>query len=808
MAHNKLFGIIEEAAGAALITAGALIGGPWAWRLVPLGIGLMISGIGTLLSGDPVGGGGVASRNPVHPWEVQYGRAKVGGVPVYIEEFGSSNKYLDMVLILAAHQCQYLTAVCFDNQRIPIDTTAVPSGVPASTYPQVNGGTSYTPVQQNVNITQIIRANNVVTVSLPANIPTLQPGDQIIVQNVTGDRTLNGKFRVAQILDQVFGGPGSITFTYLCGGNPAIVDNEGQVLTAWADYGRNVYVECLPGTQVLGETFYGILRGTPNQGDTGDLIQNSNSSWSANCSLVGKTCVFLRLEYSQTYFPSGIPQITFHLNGKSDIQDPRATAWDASTAYAQYPNALGIMTWPIVEYDGVTYTATQNSINEPPFAGSPPSLSSYWSVGCYTENATLCIADYLTNQIFGFKTNLGTDVPLAPLIAAANVCDEAATLAQSYYSSPPTLYTEPMYACNGRFPLTLTRGTVLENLLTSCAGRILYTAGQFIIQPGYWPGVSWTLGGSGEPSVPSILAGPFKWQPRVSIKDLYNGCKGTYISPANAWQSSDFPPYAQDGIHGYTDGPPQYDYDANLAADGGDRRWKDIQLPFTISASAAQRIAKIELLRSRQQGTGTFALNMVGYQFTPFDVMQLSLSYFGWTAKLLEVHAHRLKFDQSGEEAVLIGTEIDVQDTDSSVYAWDPETEELTPQGYQQSYTPSTSNPENVTGLSVTSTQILGADGQTQAALLVEWTAPADAFASEVQIQFQLASSPPGPWTGVPSVPASVTQVYITDVFPGQSYYVEVRTVNVAGVPSGWDEVGPVAVSADPGQQLFVINGT
>ena len=46
--------------------------------------------------------------------------------------------------------------------------------------------------------------------------------------------------------------------------------------------------------------------------------------------------------------------------------------------------------------------------------------------------------------------------------------------------------------------------------------------------------------------------GPFRWRPKVSIRDLYNGCKGTYVSPVNKWQVSDFPPYAQDTLHGYS----------------------------------------------------------------------------------------------------------------------------------------------------------------------------------------------------------------------------------------------------------------
>jgi len=72
----------------------------------------------------------------------------------------------------------------------------------------------------------------------------------------------------------------------------------------------------------------------------------------------------------------------------------------------------------------------------------------------------------------------------------------------------------------------------------------------------------------------------------------------------NGWQNSDFPPYAQDADHGYS-GPSDFEGDQHLADDGGDRRWKEIQLPFTISPFAAQRLAKIELM-----STGTWQHNI------------------------------------------------------------------------------------------------------------------------------------------------------------------------------------------------------
>jgi hypothetical protein len=908
----------QTVTGGVEVGAGILTGNP---MMVIAGIGSVLSGIGTLLHGRH--GHGTASRHPIAPWNIVYGRAKVGGTVVYLAEFDNNDKYLDMVFVLAAHVCQSVDYLLFNGQRLTMDPTS---------------GTSYTPVQQTVNISHISRANNVVTVILEANIPTLIAGDPIMIQNISGDYTLNGTFPVEQIISQIpappTGGPGSLTFTYLCGGMPAIVDLEGQAQTVWVDYQRHVHMEVLLGNQT--STFWGMLYGTPNQGDMTDLIQTPTANaWTADCLLQGKTCVFLRLNYDDTYFAGGVPIISFLIHGKNDIVDPRLAAtvpsapgapsvepWTliggvatqeptgsstfayvivasvapslvvsvaGSTAQSDSTlssdNYIAIVWTPVPEATSYTVyrtacpsgysigritSTTLNYANDNGMAGdgtSPPAPSGGAAGNViYSENVALCIADYLTDTTWGFKAVWGTEVPTPQLIAAANICDELVELAEGG--------TEPRYSCNGQFPLTTKRGEVLQNLLTACAGRITYCEGQFVIWPAAWPGVSfllgpptgipvpivsavlsvmssftqgegytgiayfsigtqgmedgnpagwamrtdtisltdtadilavqnagitaqfsignslygsastaallliydswltvtfadgtietwdgsWATGIAGSPGLGEILnppnaidsdpttyatveipagtsfgfggyataalqiggyapatepvsppdsspsdvlstgqalsqaAGPFKWRPTVSIRDLFNGCKGTYICPSNKWQPSDIPPYAQDTDHGYASGGGSpfvlYPFgDANLYADGGDRRWLDIQLPFTISASMAQRLCKIELMRRRQQGTGTFSYNMALYQATALDVFQMTLPMLGWYNKLLEISAFRFKLDKV-DKVTLLGTEIDVQETDPSVYDWSV-TEELTPEGYQQAALPS-----------------------------------------------------------------------------------------------------------------------
>ena len=994
-----IVGGLEIAVGAVLIATG--VGAPIGAFLINAGIGTLISGIGTLLSKGPLTGSVTSEKNPIAPWQICYGQNCVGGTPVYINSWGDNDKYLDMVIVLAAHSCQDIYALRFDGQRIQIDTTAVPDGVGPSVFPAINGGTSFTPVQQTIPCGgSISRYNNVVTVYLAQNIPLLVVGDYIIISGVNDllghASDVNGKWQVSNIVSQIFGtgsppSPGSIVFQFISGGDGIVLGltSGGNVKTAWPDYGRKIYMETMLGTQVLGQTFQGLLNGTPADGDTGSIIFPPTQNWTANCSLQGKPAVYLRLHYNDVYFSNGLPQISFLLHGKNDIYDPRT---------------------------------------------SPPSYG-------YSNNAALCTADFLAQGAtalpssppevlvpkWGFGAHYGTEIPIPQLILAANICDEQVQMASTIAGGPDVDFsyqTENRYMCDGHFPLTMKRGEILQNMLTSMAGRITYENGQFVIWPaawqgggtsntpqlaanyclwgalcfapdGYSPGTaygvvlssfyvgkgpltitvpdfpipvsldrasrpdppnpvntpypdqyvcqlqlgvnnifgtpslsagSWSItvtvngvpttviigpnttnwytlhgptggttnldvdiasggvdpgvvlcgpgdtvtiewsGGTltpnsllfpfcdanGDTASPVVnpfrpftpchwvitiyngpqvtapsplptIAGPVKWVPKRSYRDLFNGVKGTYISPANDWQSSDFPPYCQDGTHGYTWSTAEFENDQNLQDDGGDRLWKDIQLPFTISYSAAQRIAKIELLRNRYQGTGTIKFNMWGYQLTALDILVFSFPFLNFNAKLLEVQKMRFLLEKTPEDpngAIALSTEVDVQETDPSIYEWTP-FEQLGPQGYQESTLPTTTpNPAVVflqaymqTGIN---NQVTQSDGVARPAIQLVWPAPTDGWMTNgghVEIQYAICTPPdpdplemqyngPGadplytsppanpPWITLPETTPFVSSYKVDIEMDLISWYrFQIRFVNAAGVPSTWTDI-------------------
>src|SRR3984957_8686129 len=160
----SLKGIFETIAGGAAL-AGGIVGevvsggastpflielAKLAPLLISAGAGLTLSGIGTLIYSGHPNGLATAERNAIAPWRICYGRCRVGGTWIYSNEWGTNFQMFDMVFALCSHAIQSFDMLLFDQSHVAIDTTAVPpSGyAPGSTI----GGTSYTPVQQTVQL--------------------------------------------------------------------------------------------------------------------------------------------------------------------------------------------------------------------------------------------------------------------------------------------------------------------------------------------------------------------------------------------------------------------------------------------------------------------------------------------------------------------------------------------------------------------------------------------------------------------------------------------------------------------------------
>jgi hypothetical protein len=331
-------------------------------------------------------------------------------------------------------------------------------------------------------------------------------------------------------------------------------------------------------------------------------------------------------------------------------------------------------------------------------------------------------------------------------------------------------------------------------MLSSCAGRISFQGGQYTIFPAAWPGVTLQL-------TDADLTGPITWKPRMSIRDTCNAVKGTYVSPENNWQLADVPAYMQDTDHGYST-------DQYLVQDNNERIFKEAHFPCTTDSATAQRLEKIEMMRTRYQGRGTLRCSMKAYQVVALDVIQLTHPRWTWLNYNLEVLSSRLVVDKSNG-APRLGVELDVADTDPSILNWSI-AEQLTPQGYAEPTNVGNSvcqPPDHpttysgpgivISGVTYPSTISTGSGGQVQNSIYVSWNAPNDTNVTQggyLEVQWQLAGATT--WNGLGQISPSSTCIFINGVNAGANYNVQVRAVNCAGVPSPWVPAPSVLISA------------
>lgn len=449
--------------------------------------------------------------------------------------------------------------------------------------------------------------------------------------------------------------------------------------------------------------------GTAGQAAFADLVAESDGKWTADHRLQGVACAYIRLEYNADKWPNGIPSFSFVVRGKK-VFDPRSGA----TAWSQNP--------------------------------------------------ALCLNDYLTNNTYGLGVTYATEVDQAALIAAANVCDE---------SVPSIAGTETRYLCNGSFTTAQTPESVINSLLTSMAGKAIYTSGVWRILPGvyYTPTLTFDEGD---------LRGGIRVQSLVSRRENFNAVKGVFSSASDRYIATDFPPVISDTY---------------IAQDGGEAVYKSIELPWTTSPSMAQRLAKIDLLRARQQITVTMPLNLSGLQAAVGDVVLINNGRMGWSAKPFEVVGLQMALETS------LGVDLELREISPDVYSWS--TSEETP--YDPAPNTNLPNPFSSVPPGITVSDRLQIINEQVATVLVVDVSGGDAFLSSYEVQAKLQTD--ADWINLGQ--ATGNRFELPFVQDGSFYDVRARSVNTLGVRSAWSTGSwqPVGQTLPPQDvQGFAIN--
>lgn len=215
----------------------------------------------------------------------------------------------------------------------------------------------------------------------------------------------------------------------------------------------------------------------------------------------------------------------------------------------------------------------------------------------YSNNAALCILDYYRNYLKVPDSDINWD----QFKEAANISDERVTSTSDQ--------TELRYTINGEFDLSENKASILEAMLTACAGEATYIAGKHGILVGAY------YGPATEVITESQLAGDIEMMPEVSQSERVNTIKGTFIDPQQRFSEVDFPTVSV----------------SEWITEDGVEISQDLKLRFVTSEFQAQRLADIKLKRTRISRTMNVTLNLSGYRYRPGMYVKVNFPSLGIT---------------------------------------------------------------------------------------------------------------------------------------------------------------------------------
>jgi hypothetical protein len=265
----------------------------------------------------------------------------------------------------------------------------------------------------------------------------------------------------------------------------------------------------------------------------------------------------------------------------------------------------------------------------------------------YSENAALCIRDYLISP---YGLNLPASVVDAEAdqwIAAANACDDNIPLKAGG--------SEKRYRLGFTYALNERQADVLQRMLDCCDGAIFPgPSGGLALKVGKWEVPTVTLDNDVIGGIGGLTRG-------TTILTRYNTIKAQYTSRDHAYEEVDADPWVDDEA---------------VSEQGEEAR--DIQLYASPSHSQTRRLMKLVLARLNPQEKFTAVCNLGGLAIMGERFVNVNYNKDGIVINgTFEVQGQpRYMMNDDSE---IIGIEVELSSMQSSAYDWNAAVEEGTP---------------------------------------------------------------------------------------------------------------------------------
>jgi hypothetical protein len=435
---------------------------------------------------------------------------------------------------------------------------------------------------------------------------------------------------------------------------------------------------------------------------------------------------------------------------------------------------------------GVAYVYIQMAFDSEKFGGGIPATSfkvkgknvydPRTSANATTDlqrsNPALIIRDYLTDTQYGIKANaseINDTTNAGGFASAANTCDQQVTLADGSTQ-------ERRYTANGFTNFSANGNGVLESVLSSMAGKMSYVNGQFTVFAGASQTPSLTI-------TDNELLAPIQVATNSTSGDLFNSIKPVYVDAGLDFISTDAEVY-QDSTFLNAD-TPSGESTANYV------KQMEVQLPFTVTDTMAQRLGRIALKSQRQTTTLSALVSLQFMRCQPNDWVYLTNERLNYSQKVFEVVSTNMEVMQDGEVPVL-ATRLALKEIESSVFNF--ATNDYTT-GQAEGSDVSTGNYSVTAPTNLSLSQQNAIDGTTSKVdILVNWTNNASDKVTLTEITYKLSTD--SNYTSDFTAGKGVTKASIPNVVVGSTYNVKIRHIDVNGVASAYTSAVNITIAA------------
>lgn len=438
------------------------------------------------------------------------------------------------------------------------------------------------------------------------------------------------------------------------------------------------------------------------------------------------------------------------------------------------------------KFQGVAYVYMQMVFDAEAFGGGIPATSflvkgknvydprtnANATTDLQRSNPALIIRDYLTNTEYGLKaksSEINDTTNAGGFASAANICDQNVTLADG--SS-----TEKRYTANGFTNFSASGKDIIEGYLSAMAGKMSYVNGKFNVFAGASQTPSLTI--TDDDLLASVQVGT-----RPSTGGLYNTVKPVYVDASQNYVGTDAEVY-QDTTMLNAD-TPSGESTANYV------KTMEIQLPYTVTDTMAQRLARIALKSQRQTVSLSVLTSLQFMRLQPNDWVYLTNDRLSYSQKVFEVLATNVEAITEGETTVL-GTRLELKEVASSVF--DFATSDYTT-GQSEGSDVGTGTYAVTAPTNLALAQQTNKDGvTTKVDIKATWTNNSSDKVTLTEVAYKLSTD--GAYTSDFTVGKGVAVALLPNVVVGKTYNVKARHIDVNGVASAYTSAVNITISA------------